>query len=97
MADMLDGEDVLFSVDGGGRHIRIPVLLDADEYVFLQSLIKERGISASSFFRTHLTDERRRLAHEELSRMGTHLDSAEHTHEMNNGLAVLAKILKPYL
>ena len=97
MADKLEDDEGLFSVGGAGRDIRVPVLLDADEYLFLQSLTKSRGISASSYFRAYLNDERRRVAHRELSLMNTADNSAEYAQNMNKGLAALAQILKPFM
>lgn len=88
-----DDVDVLFS-SGGGHDIRVTVLLNADEFIFVRDLSSERGISASSFFRQMVNDERRRIAQEKLSADKQAANTSQPTQELNNILIEFAKFMK---
>lgn len=88
-------DDVLFSnAAGGGHDIRVQVLLTADEFIFLRDFSKSRGISASSFFRQVLNDERRRVAQESLSANADKSETSQDAQDVHRLAKLLTKLLK---
>lgn len=81
-------------VMAGAHDIRVQVLLNADEYLFLRDISKERGLSNSSFFRQVLNFERRRKALESLSDDKDKNGTAEDTQDMHTLVTLLTKLMK---
>lgn len=70
------------------------VLLNADEYLFVRDIAKQRGISVSSYFRQKANDERKQLAQETLLAESAPINTPEPTQDIANLLFEFAKFIK---
>lgn len=77
------------SFSRGGHDIRVTVLLDADEFMSLQSMTDEDGLSDSAFMRRLLKLESRKRAMGRLSERQSQEESAEPAHVLNTKVGVV--------
>lgn len=73
---------------------RVPILLTADEYLFVRNTADDRGVSISAYVRQLINDDRRSLAQKLLSANASSENSAQPTHDLHNFITTLAKLVK---
>ena len=66
------------------HHIRVTVLVDGDEYLSLQSMSDEDGLSDSAFMRRLLKQEARRRALAQVSERNRLGETTEPAHVLRN-------------
>jgi hypothetical protein len=76
---------------------RVPILLTADEYLFVRNAADDKGVSISAYVRTLINDDRRALAQKQLSASTSTENSAEPTHDMHKFIKTLAALVKAEL
>lgn len=77
--------------------IRQPVLLNADEFVFVRDHALSIGTSISGYIRNLINDDRRRLAQKQLCATEEYKRSANHAHDMDTFLDQLALMVRDRL
>ena len=65
------------------RDIKVTMLVEADEFLSLRSMVEDDGLSDSGFMRMLFKKEARRRALEKLSERSALEDSAEPAHVLN--------------
>lgn len=73
---------------------RVPILLTADEYLFVRNAADDKGVSISAYVRQLINDDRRVLAQKQLSANTSTEKSAETTHDMHSFIKTLAALVK---
>ena len=94
----MSNSDYLTTFSRGDLHDqRVPVLLTADEYIFVRDYAKDHGISMGDFFRFHLNDVRKLSAQKQLSAEASTEKSARPAQDMDAIVKALAQLLKAHL
>lgn len=76
---------------------RVPILLTADEYLFVRNAADDKGVSISAYVRTLINDDRRALAQKQLSANASTENSAQPTQDMHSFIKTLAALVKAEL
>lgn len=87
-------DEIMFA-RGDTHDERVQVLLTADEYIFARDYAKEQGLSASSYLRQLLNNDRRSLAQKQLSANDLLINTPDVTQDLHSLLkALLVKMAK---
>lgn len=76
---------------------RVPILLTADEYLFVRNAADDKGVSISAYVRTPINDDRRVLAQKQLSANRAADKSAQPAQDMDTFIKVLANLVRAEL
>lgn len=77
--------------------IRLQVLLNADEYVYVTQRSSDMGLSGSAYVRKLINDDRRSLAQKQLSTDAESNNTAEPTQPLHNLVKALVDAIKAEL
>lgn len=76
---------------------RVPILLTADEYLFVRNAADDKGVSISAYVRQLINDDRRSLAQKQLSADAESNETTQATQPLHNLVKALVQAIKAEL